>query len=330
MSFGEMGVKRAIATALSLAATVAVGAADEPAAGQSGEAGAAAAAVAADGQVSSRVEVRVEESKTESSQDGRKVPPKVTRRSRIVIVGPDGVRREFDGEDKEGRSMILQIPDGEALLKQLESGAGGEAVAEEPERLMIGVRCEAVDVRLKKHLKLPEAGLVVLRVEEGTPAAKAGIEVDDIILSVNGQNVATPVELVEKIGASEGRPVELSMLHNGEQKTLSVTPEKMKPAAFPAWEEESLEAGGLPQMLQGRGLLQMHPGIMLDLKPGAAATPEEIERQMEQMRDLAEAVRGRVKRPSGLPSAENDELQQLKREVRELKELVEKLQPKRE
>ena len=326
MSFCEMGVKRAIATALSLAATVAVGVADEPAAGQSGEAGAAAA----DGQVSSRVEVRVEESKTESSQDGRKVPPKVTRRSRIVIVGPDGVRREFDGEDKEGRSMILQIPDGEALLKQLESGAGGEAVAEEPERLMIGVRCEAVDVRLKKHLKLPEGGLVVLRVEEGTPAAKAGIEVDDIILSVNGQNVATPVELVEKIGASEGRPVELSMLHNGEQKTLSVTPEKMKPAAFPAWEEESLETEGLPQMLQGRGLLQMHPGIMLDLKPGAAATPEEIERQMEQMRDLAEAVRGRVKRPSELPSAENDELQQLKREVRELKELVEKLQPKRE
>lgn len=195
---------------------------------------------------------------------------------------------------------------------------------------MIGVRCEAADVRLKKHLKLPECGLVVLRVEEGTPAAKAGIEVDDIILSVNGQNVATPVDLVEKIGESEGRPVELSMLHNGEQKTLSVTPEKMKPAAFPAWLEESVEVEGLPPMLQGRGQLQMHPGIMLDLKPGAAATPEEIERQMEQMRDLAEAVRGRAKRQSEEPVGDNEELQQLKRELRELKELVEKLQPKKE
>ncbi|MFN9158535.1 MAG: PDZ domain-containing protein [Planctomyces sp.] len=326
MSFGEMSVKRIMATALTLAATGAVTAADEPAAGQS----AGAAAAVADGQVGSRVEVRIEESQTKSSEDGEKSPPRVTRRSRIVIVGPDGVRREFDGEDKEGRSMILQIPDGEALLKQLESGAGAEAAEEEPERLMIGVRCEAADVRLKKHLKLPEAGLVVLRVEEGTPAAKAGIEVDDIILSVNGQNVATPVELVEKIGQSEGRPVELSMLHNGEQKTLSVTPEKMKPAAFPAWEDESVEVQGLPQMRQGRGLLQMHPGIMLDLKPGSAATPEEIERQMEQMRDLAEAVRGRANRGSEVPASDRDELQQLTREVRELKELVEKLQPKRE
>jgi len=281
-------------------------------------------------QSGSRVEVRVEESRTESSQDGAKTPPRVTRRSRIVIVGPDGVRREFDGEDKEGRSMILQIPDGEALLKQLESGDVTGAVAEEPERLMIGVRCEAADSRLKKHLKLPDSGLVVLRVEEGTPAAKAGIEADDIILSVNGQTVATPVDLVEKIGQSEGRPVELSMLHNGETRTVAVTPEKMKPTAFPAWAEQATDAEGLPQMLQGGGLLQMHPGIMLNLQPGSAATPEEIERQMEKMRELAEGVRGRTKRRAEEPGTETDELEQLKREVRELKSLVEKLQPKRE
>jgi len=281
-------------------------------------------------QSGSRVEVRVEASQTQSSQDGEKTPPRVTRRSRIVIVGPDGVRREFDGEDKEGRSMILQIPDGEALLEQLESGDVTGDVAEEPERLMIGVRCEAADVRLKKHLKLPDSGLVVLRVEEGTPAAKAGIEADDIILSVNSQTVATPVDLVEKIGQSEGRPVELSMLHNGEQRTVTVTPEKMKPAAFPAWDEQATGADGLPQMLQGRELLQMHPGIMLNLQPGAVATPEEIERQMEKIRDLAEGVRGRSKRRSEEPVSASSELEQLKQEVRELRGLVEKLQPKRE
>jgi len=281
-------------------------------------------------QSGSRVEVRVEASQTQSSQDGEKTPPRVTRRSRIVIVGPDGVHREFDGEDKEGRSMILQIPDGEALLEQLESGDVTGDVAEEPERLMIGVRCEAADVRLKKHLKLPDSGLVVLRVEEGTPAAKAGIEADDIILSVNSQTVATPVDLVEKIGQSEGRPVELSMLHNGEQRTVTVTPEKMKPAAFPAWDEQATGADGLPQMLQGRELLQMHPGIMLNLQPGAVATPEEIERQMEKIRDLAEGVRGRSKRRSEEPVSASSELEQLKQEVRELRGLVEKLQPKRE
>jgi hypothetical protein len=48
------------------------------------------------------------------------------------------------------------------------------------------------------------------------------------------------------------------------------------------------------------------------------------------MRDLAEAVRGRANRGSEVPASDRDELQQLKREVRELKELVEKLQPKRE
>ncbi len=352
MNTGFVVMQRATAVLLSAVVVTGSVAADEPA----GKATAGAQAQASgefqvevevqsgdESREGRKIEYRVQRSRSEGSEDDRKTAPKVTRRSRIVIIGPDGVRREFDGEDKDGRSMILQIPDGEALLKKLESEGGTEGSEPESERLMIGVRCEAADVRLRKHLKLADAGLVVLRVEEGTPAARAGIEIDDIIISVDSAAVKTPLELVERIGQSAGRAVEIVMLHNGEQKTVSVTPEKLQPGSFPAWEETAARQDGLLQMLQGNRMLKMHPGIMLDLQ--SDMTPEEIQKQIEQMMNgesiegMAEALKGlaengvakksETKEPAEPASGTEVELQQLKAELRELKAIVEQLkQPK--
>ena len=97
------------------------------------------------------------------------------------------------------------------------------------------------------------------------------------------------------------------------------------------------------QMLQGNRMLRMHPGIMLDLQ--SDMTPEEIQKQIEQMMDgesiegMAEALKGlaenragkksETEKPAEPASAAQDELQQLKAELRELKAIVEQLkQPK--
>ena len=77
------------------------------------------------------------------------------------------------------------------------------------EKAKLGVAVEPVTPAIARELGLKEAkGLVVKRVEEGSPAATAGIRPGDVILEVDRRpvkDVATLKELAEKIG--KGAPV---------------------------------------------------------------------------------------------------------------------------
>ncbi|WP_367872023.1 PDZ domain-containing protein [Luteolibacter sp. Populi] len=105
-----------------------------------------------------------------------------------------------------------------------------------PPRWLIGVAVEPIEPFVRAHLGLEEdAGARVSRVEEETPAAQAGIQVDDIIISADGSKVTTLEGLrdaVEKAG-KEGKPLALEIIHRGERKTLSVSPKGPKPPEEP-------------------------------------------------------------------------------------------------
>jgi serine protease Do len=59
-----------------------------------------------------------------------------------------------------------------------------------PERGFLGVAIAEIDAERAKTLKLKEeAGVEITRVEEGSPAEKAGLKVGDVILDFNGQPV---------------------------------------------------------------------------------------------------------------------------------------------
>src|SRR5436190_380097 len=54
----------------------------------------------------------------------------------------------------------------------------------------LGVGVAEVDTERAKELKLKEArGVEVKHVEDGSPAAKAGMKVGDVVLDYNGQHV---------------------------------------------------------------------------------------------------------------------------------------------
>ncbi len=59
----------------------------------------------------------------------------------------------------------------------------------------------------------------------GTPAAAAGVEPGDLILSIDGENIESFQDMVRIVGLSAGSPLDIVVRRNGEQKLLTVTPE---------------------------------------------------------------------------------------------------------
>jgi regulator of sigma E protease len=61
-------------------------------------------------------------------------------------------------------------------------------------------------------------------VSSGMPAAKAGVEPGDLILSINGQPVRSRYTLLETIRQGGGQPVTLEIQRRGRQMALTMTP----------------------------------------------------------------------------------------------------------
>ena len=92
----------------------------------------------------------------------------------------------------------------------------------------IGVQVSPVDVTLRSHLTdLPaDAGLIVNDVLPDTPAAKAGLMKNDVLVSLADKPLTSNDELIVQVRASEGKPVSLVYLRGGKMSTVSTTPEK--------------------------------------------------------------------------------------------------------
>jgi hypothetical protein len=91
----------------------------------------------------------------------------------------------------------------------------------------LGVWVGPADRALRAHLKLAEGqGVVVFEVEPSSPAAAAGLEVNDIILSFQGKLLAGPgagrdlARLTAE--APRGKPIPVDLIRRGERRRLQV------------------------------------------------------------------------------------------------------------
>lgn len=136
---------------------------------------------------------------------------------RIVVVGPDGKKKEYDLGDK--------LPAG---FKRMSLGGNNLSMLfqeeEQEERYIIGVMCEPASDLLQAHLKLEGQGLVVTHVSDGMPAAEAGIAKNDILLTIGDAAIQKLDDLIKAVAASEGKELKLTVLKNGDQQDLTVTP----------------------------------------------------------------------------------------------------------
>lgn len=72
----------------------------------------------------------------------------------------------------------------------------------------------------------PDVHPHVAAVNPGEPADKAGIEVGDEVLAVNGQRVTFPRELSEAIAGKAGQPITVTIRRGNSQQDITVTPHK--------------------------------------------------------------------------------------------------------
>ncbi len=92
-----------------------------------------------------------------------------------------------------------------------------EPKAETPtkQKVYLGVKLEAVE---------EGGGVQVVEVADGSPAAKAGIELEDIITAVDGQTVVENGDLVDKVRAAKsGDKLKLTVKRGSAVKQLEVT-----------------------------------------------------------------------------------------------------------
>jgi serine protease Do len=88
----------------------------------------------------------------------------------------------------------------------------------------LGVMIQPVDDDIAKSLGLPEAkGALVAKVFEDSPAAKAKIEVGDVIVKFDGQDVPSSTDLPTIVAATPvGKAVDVEIIRNGERQTVQV------------------------------------------------------------------------------------------------------------
>ena len=99
---------------------------------------------------------------------------------------------------------------------------------ERPQRGYLGVGLQPVDEDIAGSLGLPkDRGEIVRTVQPATPAAKAGIQQGDVIVSVNGQQV-NPDETVSYLIANTpvGQRIPVELIRNGRRMTVAVTVEQ--------------------------------------------------------------------------------------------------------
>ncbi len=155
-----------------------------------------------------------------SSEKKDDAAPKITVKGQIVIVGPDGKRQEYDLSESLSDGVKINLGDVPHLHGYVHAD-GSE------QRHMIGIRCEPASNLLRGHLKLTDQGLVASHVSEGLPAAEAGIQKDDILLTVGEQKLNSVPDLMNAVSVSEGKEVTVEVLRDGDRISVAVTPRKL-------------------------------------------------------------------------------------------------------
>jgi len=109
--------------------------------------------------------------------------------------------------------------------------APAEAAAEAAEAAAgywLGILGAPADTLLKTHLKL-DAGVVVEQVVPDSPAAKAGIRQNDILLRFGDVELTDVEGLMKAVAENKDREAKLALLREGKETTVTV-----KPAPRPA------------------------------------------------------------------------------------------------
>ncbi len=189
----------------------------------------------------------------------------------------------------------------------------------------IGMQIQSVTPTIAEAIGFKNTeGALVAHIEPDSPAAKDGIEVGDVITSVNGEAVKESRDLGRKIAAiAPGTPTKLGVFRSGQEKTITVTLGKFPRASTTAKAEEQKAPSGATVLgltlapasaIAGAGehgvvITEIDPSgpaaesglqtgdVILDVGRRTVSTPAEVRKMLEEARAQSKkAVLLRVQR----------------------------------
>ncbi len=115
--------------------------------------------------------------------------------------------------------QVFDLQDFERLPRALPGLREGPGVFMWQGRPRLGIQATPLTAQMADYLNSPEQeGVLVLSVDEDSPAARAGLQAGDIIVRVGGSSVDSVGALGEQL--QEG-PNELEIVRNGSRQTLT-------------------------------------------------------------------------------------------------------------
>jgi serine protease Do len=178
----------------------------------------------------------------EVSRDGatRQVDATVGERQMADLLGPGrhpqvpGLPENLDGEIGDAlRNFHFELdPEDAARL--------GDDARDEVRRVFrsrgprLGIRYHELSDQLAAYFKVDD-GVLVSSVDEGSPAAKAGLKAGDVIVKLDGKAVGDASDLGGAVARLEaGTPATITVQRDGRPLDLKVTVESTRPRRAPA------------------------------------------------------------------------------------------------
>ena len=190
--------------------------------------------------------------------DGDDEPGKMKVRKKVVIVDKDGKEKVYEGEGPMMRRGYL------------------------------GVALTELSPELRAHFGVAgDAGVMVARVEAGSPAEKAGIKVGDIVSRIDGKEVESSWDVSAKVRRfDDGQQIPIEIWRNGKAQNVTATivererPElDMGPLLFKEGDGKRMMLRMNPDELKGmtEKFKVEDGGITRDLQIHRMVSPREVE-----------------------------------------------------
>jgi serine protease Do len=141
----------------------------------------------------------------------------------------------------------------------------------------LGVAVQELNQTLADSFKLPQPeGALVSSIDRNSPAAKAGLQAGDVILSYNGQTIARSGDLPALVGlAKPGDTAKLEVWRNGRKETLTATlagsSDKLAAASPASPAHGKLGVAVRPLSDEERQQAHLRGGLVVEEAAGAAA-----------------------------------------------------------
>ena len=157
---------------------------------------------------------------------GRRIEGSVEHTAPLAPGSSGGALLDASGKlvgintNRIGEGFYLALPADAALRDRIDALGRGESPRRQ--RLGVAVAPSYVAARMRRAVGLSERdGVLVRGVEDGSPAAAAGIQTGDLIVEAAGKAITDPDDLVEALAAAEF-PFAVKVVRGNDERTVQV------------------------------------------------------------------------------------------------------------